>query len=70
MRIYDDGKMEDLGHKVDDVHDGIDSATGKPRYRWLPSKRTRVKPSTTAAYERNIRLHINLNIGRVPLQKL
>ena len=38
--------------------------------RWLPSKRTRVKPSTASAYERNIRLHINPNIGRIALQKL
>jgi integrase len=38
--------------------------------RWLPSKRTRVKPSTASAYERNIRLHINPNIGRIGLQKL
>ena len=38
--------------------------------RWLPSKQTRVKRSTAAAYESNIRLHINPNIGLIPLQKL
>lgn len=38
--------------------------------RWLPSKRTRVKPSTAAAYEANIRLHIAPYIGHIPLQKL
>lgn len=38
--------------------------------RWLPSKRTRVKPSTASAYEGIIRLHIALYIGRIPLQKL
>lgn len=38
--------------------------------RWLPSKRTRVKPSTAIAYEGNIRLHIDPYIGRIPLQKL
>ena len=39
-------------------------------HRWLPSKRTRVKPSTANSYERNIRLHINPNIGAIPLQRL
>ena len=38
--------------------------------RWLPSKRTRVKASTAAAYEANIRLHIAPYIGHIPLQKL
>ncbi|MFT7475367.1 MAG: integrase [Verrucomicrobiales bacterium] len=38
--------------------------------RWLPSKRTRVKASTAAAYEANIRLHITPYIGHIPLQKL
>ncbi|MEO1061934.1 MAG: site-specific integrase [Actinomycetota bacterium] len=38
--------------------------------RWLPSKRTRVKPSTANAYERNIKLHIEPYVGRIPLQKL
>ena len=39
-------------------------------HRWLSSKRTRVKPSTANSYERNIRLHINPNIGAIPLQRL
>ena len=38
--------------------------------RWLPAKRTRVKPSTASAYERIIRLHIVPHIGRIPLQQL
>jgi hypothetical protein len=34
MRIYDDGRMEDLGREVDDVHDGIDTfVKGKARVR-------------------------------------
>ena len=39
-------------------------------HRWLPSKRTRVKPSTANSYQRNIRLHINPNIGAIALQRL
>lgn len=38
--------------------------------RWLPSKRTRVKPTTASAYEGIIRLHIAPYIGRISLQKL
>ena len=38
--------------------------------RWLPAKQTRLKPTTAGVYERNIRLHINPNIGHIPLQKL
>ena len=58
------------------VHDGDYRAPDKITvadyllYRWLPSKRTRVKPSTANSYERNIRLHINPNIGAIPLQRL
>jgi len=34
MRIYDDGRVEDLGHEVEDVHDGIDTfVKGKARVR-------------------------------------
>lgn len=34
MRIYDDGRMEDLGREVDDVHEGIDTfVKGKARLR-------------------------------------
>ena len=36
----------------------------------MPSKRTRLEPSTASAYERNIRVHINPNIGNIPVQKL
>jgi len=36
----------------------------------LPSKRTRVKASTAATYEANIRLHVAPYIGHIPLQKL
>jgi len=38
--------------------------------RWLPAKRARLKPSTAESYERIIRLHINPNIGHIPVQKL
>ena len=38
--------------------------------RWLPGKRTRVAPSTAGIYERNIRLYIAPNIGRIQLQEL
>ena len=38
--------------------------------RWLPTKRVRLKPSTAESYERIIRLHINPNIGHIPVQKL
>ena len=34
MRIYDDGRAEDLGREVDDVHEGIDAfVKGKARVR-------------------------------------
>ena len=39
-------------------------------HRWLPAKQTSLKPTTAGVYERNIRLHINPNIGHIPLQKL
>ena len=39
-------------------------------HRWLPSKQTRVKPSTANSYERNIQMHINPYIGAIPLQRL
>ena len=39
-------------------------------HRWPPSTRTRLKPTTAGVYERNIRLHLNPNIGHIPLQKL
>ena len=38
--------------------------------RWLPAKRARLKPSTAESYERIIRLHVNPNIGHIPVQKL
>ena len=70
------GAEKVLGDLVKRMHDGDYRAPDKVTLddylleRWLPSKRTRVKPSTASAYERNIRLHINPNIGRIPLQKL
>ena len=70
------GAEKVLGDLVKRMHDGDYRAPDKITLgdylleRWLPSKRTRVKPSTASAYERNIRLHINPNIGRIPLQKL
>ena len=65
-----------LAEIVKRVHDGDYRAPDKITvadyllHRWLPSKRTRVKPSTANSYERNIRLHINPNIGAIPLQRL
>ena len=65
-----------LAEIVKRVHDGDYRSPDKITvadyllHRWLPSKRTRVKPSTANSYERNIRLHINPNIGAIPLQRL
>ena len=65
-----------LAEIVKRMHDGDYRAPNKITvsdyllHRWLPSKRTRVKPSTANSYERNIRLHINPNIGAIPLQRL
>ena len=65
-----------LAEIVKRVHDGDYRSPDKITVadyllnRWLPSKRTRVKPSTANSYERNIRLHINPNIGAIPLQRL
>ena len=70
------GAEKMLADLVKRVHDGDYRAPDKISLgdymleRWLPSKRTRVKPSTAAAYEANIRLHISPYIGSIPLQKL
>lgn len=70
------GAEKTLGDLVKRMHDGDYRSPDKISLgdylldRWLPSKRTRVKPSTAAAYESNIRLHINPYIGLIPLQKL
>ena len=65
-----------LADLVKRMHDGDYRAPDKITLgdylldRWLPSKRTRVKPSTASSYERNIELHIIPHIGRIPLQRL
>ena len=65
-----------LAEIVKRVHDGDYRAPDRITvadyllHRRLPSKRTRVKPSTANSYERNIRLHINPNIGAIALQRL
>ena len=65
-----------LAELVKRVHDGDYRAPDKITvgdyllHRWLPAKRTRLKPTTAGVYERNIQLHINPNIGHVPLQRL
>ena len=65
-----------LAELVKRVHDGDYRAPDKITvgdyllHRWLPAKQTRLKPTTAGVYERNIRLHINPNIGHIPLQKL
>ena len=65
-----------LAELVKRVHDGDYRAPDKITVgdyllnRWLPAKQTRLKPTTAGVYERNIRLHINPNIGHIPLQKL
>lgn len=70
------GAEKILGDLVKRMHDGDYRSPDKTTLgeylleRWLPSKRTRVKHSTSAAYESNIRLHINPYIGLIPLQKL
>lgn len=38
--------------------------------RWLPANQARLRPSTWAGYDRNVRLHIVPRIGRVPLRHL
>ena len=58
------------------VHDGDYRAPDKITLadylleRWLPSKRTRVKPSTASSYEANVRLRIAPNLGHIQLQRL
>ncbi len=65
-----------LADLVKRVHDGDYRSPDKITLgdymlkRWLPAKRARLKPSTAESYERIIRLHINPNIGHVPVQKL
>ena len=65
-----------LAELVKRVHDGDYRAPDKITvgdyllHRWLPAKKTRLKPTTAGVYERNIRLHINPSIGHIPLQKL
>ena len=65
-----------LAELVKRVHDGDYRAPDKVTVgdyllqRWLPAKKTRLKPTTAGVYERNIRLHINPNIGHIPLQKV
>ena len=65
-----------LAELVKRVHDGDYRAPDKITvgdyllHRWLPAKQTRLKPTTAGVYERSIRLHINPNIGHIPLQKL
>jgi len=38
--------------------------------RWLPANQARLRPSTWAGYDANVRLHILPHIGRVPLRNL
>jgi integrase len=38
--------------------------------RWLPANQARLRPSTWAGYDANVRLHIVPRIGRVPLRHL
>ena len=64
-----------LADLIKRVHDGDYRAPDKITLgdymlkRWLPTKRARLKPSTAESYERIIRLHINPNIGNIPVQK-
>lgn len=65
-----------LAELVKRVHDGDYRAPDKITvgdyllHRWLPAKKTRLKPTTAGVYQRNIQLHINPNIGHIPLQRL
>ena len=65
-----------LAELITRMHDGTYRAPEKITLadyllqRWLPAKRTRLKPSTASAYERIIRLHVVPYIGRIPLQQL
>ena len=38
--------------------------------RWLPANQARLRPSTWAGYDRNVRLHVVPRIGRIPLRHL
>jgi integrase len=38
--------------------------------RWLPAIRTRVRPSTFASYQRNVKVHVIPALGSVPVQRL
>lgn len=38
--------------------------------RWLDSATDRLKPSTWASYEKNVRVHVLPTLGRIPLQQL
>jgi len=38
--------------------------------RWLPANQARLRPSTWAGYDANVRLHIVPRLGRVPLRHL
>jgi len=70
------GAEKILGDLVKRMHDGDYRSPDRISLgdymteRWLPSKHTRVKASTAAAYKANIRLHIAPYIGHIPLQKL
>ena len=65
-----------LAELVKRVHDGAYRPPDRIslgdylRERWLPVKRTRVKPLTAEVYEKSIRLYIAPHIGRIPLQRL
>jgi len=65
-----------LAEMVEHMHDGNYRAPGWVALNsyllepWLTSIRTRVKTPTASCYQHIIRLHINPNIGVIPLQKL
>ena len=71
-----DRKTPRLTELVKRMHDGDYRAPDKITVgeyllkRWLPTKKAQLRHSTFSGYQRNIELHINPNIGHIPLQKL
>jgi integrase len=65
-----------LGDLVKRQHDGDYRAPDRVTLgvyvveRWLPTKRSQLRPSTFDSYERNIKNHVLPRLGSIPLQRL
>ena len=70
------GAEKVLGDLVKRVHDGDYRAPERITLgdylveRWLPTKRSQLRPSTFASYKNNVEIHIKPRIGSIALQKL